>query len=521
MLISRRKINVLAAAWTARSLDAGRAFADVSKLQGNNQQKAKDSEMSYSSATDQLKALKKGDVTSVQLLESAIAKIHAENKSINAVVVEDFESARKDALLADKTRKKSSDKPLLGLPLTVKEAFDVQGLVTTWGLLGKHQPAHEDSAVVKRLRSAGAVILGKTNVATMLGDWQTANEVYGVTNNPYDVNRTAGGSSGGSAAAVAAGFTALEFGSDLAGSLRIPAAFCGVFAHRPTYGIVPMRGFAPPMAPRVPVPQPIDQSTLGPISRTANDLKLALDLIAGVDDADASWSLTLPSPRHAQLKDFRVLVMDEHPLVPTSNEIRGSIEELAKGLEKEKVKVGRLPQAIPDLKDLAETFSALLMATMSADTPVDQYSAARTRAEKSNANTQDRAMTMSHRDWLLLDRHRRDLAASWQKTFGEWDVVLCPVAPCTAFPHDARPFEQRDIEVNGARINYQLLPLWISIATPCGLPVTTIPISRGKTGLPIGLQIIGPHLEDYTSIAFAHHLETKLGCRYNAPVLKA
>ena len=465
--------------------------------------------MSFRTATEQLRALDKRDTSSVALVEEAIAAIEAADGAINAVVVRDFDRARQAARAADGRRATGGQGALLGLPVAVKEGFDVAGLPTSWGLPGKYPPAAADAVLVARLKAAGAIVLGKTNVATMLADWQTANSVFGATSNPWNLAHTPGGSSGGGAAAVAAGMTPLDFGSDLAGSLRIPAAFCGVFAHRPSHGLAPMRGFAPPMAPRSAIAQAIDQSTVGPIARSAADLMLALDIVAGPDAPDATaYRFDLPRPRHAALKDFRVLVVDEHPLTPTSRSIRDALAELAKRLEQAGCKVGREIGEIPDLADLAQTFSALLMSFMGADMPQDEYQAltSRTRASLDAEN-----MTMSHRDWLWLDRHRLDLGVKWGQTFEKWDVVLCPVAPTTAFPHDRRPFESRKLCVDGAAVPYERLPIWTSLPTPCGLPVTTAPIGLDEEGMPIGVQIIGPRLEDRTPLAFAALLEKAFG----------
>jgi amidase len=476
--------------------------------------------MPHNSAIEQLSALRSRKISSAELVDAAIERIQKVDGEINAVVVKDFDRAREAALAADEDRKAGADRPLLGLPLTVKEAFDVEGLPTTWGLPGKHAPAAADAVLVGRLRSAGAIILGKTNVAGMLADWQTANELFGVTNNPWNLERTSGGSSGGGAAAVACGMTPLEFGSDLAGSLRIPAAFCGVYAHRPSHGIVPMRGFAPPMAPRTPISQPIDQSTLGPIARTAADLKMALDLVPGPDVPDsAAWRLSLPSARHTELKDFRVLVLDERLLVPTSQDIHGAIDKVAKQLWNEGCRVGQSLSEVPDMKDLTWTFSALLMSMMGVDMPGDDYAAAFAHANGKEGTPHEQSMTMSHRDWVLLDRHRLALAARWVETFERWDVVLCPAAPCTAFPHDRRPFGKRKLDVNGSKINYEKTPFWTTLATPTGLPVTTVPIGADNSGLPIGIQIIGPRLEDYTPLSFAELLERRLGYRFKAPTI--
>jgi amidase len=475
--------------------------------------------MRYESATDQLEALRCADVGSGELVERAIERIEQVDAGLNAVVVRDFDRAREAARAADQARQRGDDRPLLGLPMTVKEAFDVAGLATTWGLPGRHPGATADAVAVERLRAAGAVVLGKTNVATMLADWQTANAVYGVTNNPWDATRTPGGSSGASAAAVASGMAALELGSDLAGSLRIPAAFCGVFAHRPSQGMVPMRGFAPPMSPRTQPAQEVDQATVGPLARSAADLRLALDVLAGPDvPASTGLRLVLPAARHTQLRDFRVLVLDEHPLVPTAAAIREAVQDLAERLADAGCTVGRQTREAPDLKDLSETFTSLLMAFMGANASDDEYGAAAEGARDGNGMQQ--RMTMSHRDWMHLDRHRLALGAQWRRTFERWDAVLCPAAPCTAFAHDVRPFHERMLLVDGADVGYEKLPCWTALAAPNGLPVTTVPIGADATGLPVGAQVIGPFMEDHTPIALAGLLEWQLGCRFRPPPLQ-
>ena len=474
--------------------------------------------MRYETATNQLKALRCADVTSVELVERAIERIRQVDGGLNAVVVRDVDRARDAARAADEARQRGDDRPLLGLPMTVKEGFDVAGLTTTWGLPGHHPSATADAVAVERLRSAGAVVLGKTNVAAMLADWQTANPVYGVTNNPWDARRTPGGSSGGSAAAVASGITALELGSDLAGSLRIPAAFCGVFAHRPSQDIVPMRGFAPPMAPRLRYVQAVDQAAVGPLARSAADLRLALDVLAGPDGpASAGWKLSLPPARHTELREYRVLVLDEHPLIPTAGAIREALQGLAERLVDAGCSVGREACEAPDLKDLNETFTSLLMAFMGIDASEEEYAAAAKAAR--HGNLMQQRMTMSHRDWMHLDRHRLALAEHWSRAFERWDVVLCPAAPCTAFEHDVRPFHERTLSVDGAEVGYEKLPCWTTLATPNGLPVTTVPIGADAAGLPIGAQLIGPPMEDHTPIALADLLERQLGCRFRPPPL--
>jgi amidase len=452
-------------------------------------------EVHQQTVEDVVDAMKAGTISSAELVEMTIARIEAIDPKLNAIVVRDFDRAREAAKAADAARARGDGRPLLGVPMTVKEAIDVAGLPTTWGLPGtQHTKVTRDAVVVERLKAAGAIILGKTNVAMMLADWQSSNPVYGRTNNPWDVTRTAGGSSGGAAAALAAELTFLECGSDFAGSLRIPASFCGVFAHRPTHGLVPMRGFAPPGAPRDEIGPSVDQAVLGPMARSASDLMHALDILAGPDEADAAYELHLPPPRANTPDRFRVLIVDEHPLVPTADSIRSALSALGTTLERAGCKVGRGSRALPDIKELSTLFTDLLNAFFSADMPQKDYEAVRDTM-------------MSHRDWILADRRRYAFAARWRALFKEWDVVICPSAATVAFPHDDRPFDQRTIAIDGQSRPYHLLPLWTAWPTPTGQPVTAMPIGRDEAGLPIGMQIIGPRLEDRTPIAFARIVE--------------
>ena len=251
-------------------------------------------------------ALRAGEVTSAELTDEAIARIEQDDKEINAICVPDFDRARAAARDADQARARGADRPLLGIPVTVKESYNIAGLPTTWGLpqYRNYLPA-EDAVQVSRLKAAGAVVLGKTNVPVRLKDIQSFNEIYGTTNNPWDHSRTSGGSSGGSAAALASGFGALSIGSDLAGSLRTPAHFCGVYAHKPTLGLAAIRGMVPPPAPALPTDS--DLAVVGPMARTARDLVLLLDVMAGPDPLTlgVAHDVRLPPARHERLRSFR------------------------------------------------------------------------------------------------------------------------------------------------------------------------------------------------------------------------
>src|SRR5260370_9203232 len=310
-----------------------------------------------------------------ELLERAIARIEAHDGKLKAVVVRDFERARIVAADADRLLARGERRPLLGVQMTVKEAFNVAGLPTTWGMPGTGEiPVSQDAVAVERLKRAGAVVLGKTNIAFLLADWQSINPIYGVTNNPWDLKRTPGGSSGGAAAALAAGYVSLELGTDLVGSLRIPANFCGVFAHKPTHDLIPTRGSAPPGTPFLSLDTGIDLAVIGPMARSANDLALALDLLAGPDEGDAvGYQLALPAPRHRDLKSFRVLVLDGHPMLPTASVVRSALDRVAGRLGKLGTKVARQSPLLPDLNHVATTVVQLLMAFLVADTPPDAY----------------------------------------------------------------------------------------------------------------------------------------------------
>jgi amidase len=445
----------------------------------------------FAPATTLVEALANRDVSAVELAETTIARIEALDGDINAVVVRDFERACEAAKAADDALARGERRPLLGLPMTVKEAINVAGLETTWGVPDfKGWTADQDTLAVARLKAAGAVILGKTNVAPWLADWQSDNPVYGRTNNPYDLTRTSGGSSGGAAAAVAAGMTPLELGSDLAGSLRIPAAFCGVYAHKPSYGLVPLRGFAPPGIDGAAIPLAV----LGPMARIAEDLTLALDVLAGPDEDDAvGYRLDLPPARHTRLRDYRVLVMDHHPGAVLDDEVRSTIHSLTDRLEALGAHVERGSKLQPNLAQSDRTFGDILRVIGSRGSP----------------RTSD---APSAQDWLDLRDAQLALRRRWATCFETVDVVLAPASVTVAFPHmDESDVFARRLTVNGEDVPYVSLTAWIGMASVANLPATAAPIGRTATGLPVGVQVIGPYLEDRTTIEFARLLAREFG----------
>jgi amidase len=483
----------------------------------------KSTETTYMTAKQQAAALAAGKVSALELLDRAIARIEALDGEFNAVPVRDFDRARAAATAADQALARGERKPLLGVPMTVKESYNVAGLLTTWGFPEhKNNRAKEDAVAVRRLKDAGAVIMGKTNVPIALGDWQSYNEIYGVTRNPWNRDLSPGGSSGGSAASVAAGYSALEIGSDIGGSVRVPAHFCGVYGHKPTHGIIPYRGHSLMDTDREP-----DVSVAGPLARSAEDLALALDILAGPEgDRAVGYRLDLPPPRHASLRDFRILLLDEHPLVPTDATVRDALERLAGRLGTAGANVTRAGNRIPDLVASARTYVPLLLAEMTARMPDDAV--ANLRKQAAALSPQDdslpalwlRSTVMSHRDWIMTDFKRADLRRQWRELFRDWDVVLAPPFSTPAFPHNHIPDQaDRRAVIDGEDVPYLAQILWPGVASMLMQPATVAPIERTQAGLPIGVQIIGPYLEDRTTIEFARLIEREFGGFVPPPAL--
>ena len=479
---------------------------------------AETAESAYRGAGELVQALADRKVSSRELANAAIARIEALDTKINAVIVRDFERARKAADEADAALAKGERRPLLGLPMTVKESFGVAGLPTSMGdPKFKDRRPSVDTVAVQRLKAAGAVILGKTNLPLGARDWQSYNEVYGTTKNPWDLSRSPGGSSGGSSAALAAGYVALELGSDIGGSLRAPAHFCGVFSHKPSLDLIPQRGAGQP--PPSVIPLRGDLAVAGPMARSAADLALALSILAGPDELTdgIGYKLALPAPRHDRLADFRVLVIDKHPLCPTAASVAGALNGLAERLKKLGCQVSRDTPKLPDLAQTSRTYRQLLAASYIVDLPPETIERAEAAAKVLSPDDQSyaaaalRGITISHADWIRQSRMRTGLRARWLALFQEVDIVLCPPMPTVAFPQDQSPQFARTLDIDGTKVPYNDQSVWAGIATLNGLPATTIPIGRTEGGLPVGVQVVGNFLEDRTTIAFAGLVEREFG----------
>ena len=477
------------------------------------------SQWSFKTAVELTAALTAKKVSAVELARDAINRIERHDAKINAICVRDFERGLAAARAADAELARGVRKPLLGLPVTVKESFNIAGLPTTWGIPAqKDFTPTEDALPITRVKDAGGVILGKNNVPLGLGDWQSYNEIYGITNNPFDLGRTPGGSSGGASAALAAGYGALSLGSDIGGSLRVPAFHCGVYAHKPTFDLVAMRGHTPPPLP--PLPSNRDLSVIGPMARGAADLSLLLDVMAGPDplDAGVAYKLALPPPRHSELKDFRVLVIDSDPVLPTNKEVRGSIEKLAGDLGKAGVKVTRGSPLWPDFAESSRLYMRMLMSFLGTFFPPDVIAGAQAAAAQLPAGANSlaaerlRGMTQSHRGWVLDEGARAWLRSRWRNLFGTFDAVICPIMPTPAYPHDHSPDQEvRRIDIDGTPYPYPDQLAWPGVATLPGLPATALPLGLSAQGLPLGVQIVGPWLEDRTPLRLAELIEREFG----------
>jgi amidase len=487
-------------------------------------------EPSYWSAAECLRALHARELSSLELVDACIARIERLNPEINAVVATDYERARESARAADDARSNGSALgPLHGLPMTVKDSLQTAGLVTTSGApaLRDFVP-DEDAVAVERALSAGAVILGKTNLPMFAGDWQSYNDVYGRTNNPWDLSRTVGGSSGGSAASLAAGFVPLEIGSDIGGSIRTPAHYCGVYGHKPSHGIVPGRGHIP--GPPGTKAEP-DLAVVGPLARTAEDLALMLDVLAGPDLLDAAgWTLELPPPRRERLEGFRVAYWLDDPLCPIDSSVRKELEATLDALRPE---VQLVDLDLPfTLADIVPRYVRLLLGVIGGDMPTPlraltrvlrpHFALAETLGIPTDliAMNASRGMHQSHADWVRADEGRTKLRWSCHELFKDIDVLLTPVVPTAAFAHQTGGNHlSRRILVDGQKRPYMDHIPWAALATSAYLPATSAPVGITSDGLPVNLQIIGPFLGDRTTIRFAELLAEVRGGFQAPPAL--
>ncbi len=466
----------------------------------------------FATAITLIEQLRAGKIGSRELLEYFIDRIERYS-GVNAVVVRNYERARARADQADRaTRRGESLGPLHGLPMTIKESFQLTGTPTTFGFQEfRENVATSNAVVVERLLGAGAVIFGKTNVPVGLMDGQSQNEIYGRTVNPWNAARTPGGSSGGSAAALAAGLTGLELGSDIASSIRNPAHYCGVFGHKPTYGVCPQRGQM-----LLETFQEGDIAVVGPLARSAKDLALELAIIAGPAGAEANaYSVALPRPQRESLRDFRVSILVDDSFARVDETVQQLLAQLGDFLGKQGATVVQGERPAFDSEEYYRLFMVLLRAAIATEVPDEEFARDVELARDAGIGTREMArlnaygVTLSHRDWLRLDEQRHRYREAWRRFFERFDLLLCPVLSTAAFLHSTVPPQQRMLTVNGREVPFEDQLFWASLAGLSYLPASVAPIGLTSEGLPVGVQIIGPQFGDLTCLEFAQLLEER------------
>ena len=470
----------------------------------------------FRTASELTAALRRREIGCLELLDHHLARVERLNPRLNAIVVLDAERARARANAADRALARGDSWGVLhGLPMTIKESIDVAGLPTTSGAPAlRHNRASVDATAVGRLIGAGAIVFGKSNTPIYTGDMQTYNQVYGTTNNPWDPTRGPGGSSGGAAAAVAAGLTPLELGSDIGGSIRNPAHFCGVYGHKGSYGAVPFRGHVPP-APGVEAP--LNIAVLGPLARSAEDLRLAMEVLAapGAATDDAA---PLPAPKPRKLAEIRFAAWLDDADFPVDASVAEPLSRTVDALRRAGARVDMAARPGFSLAEAHAIYYPLLAAALSAG--LSERNLERFRQRLPGLSADDRSYSarymrgalMQHREWLALEERRRGLQLRWAAFFQDFDALLCPVMPTAAFPHDQSPdVYARRVTVNGRAVPYLDQIVWAGLIGIACLPATVVPVGLTAAGLPVGLQVVAGFRQDFTTIDLAGRIGALMG----------
>lgn len=479
------------------------------------------SDLAFASATELAQLIRNKSVSAVELLQHYLARVDKYNPELNAIVVDMRELALQQAADMDAALAKgAATGPFHGVPMTVKESYNVAATPTTWGNPEwRENVPREDAEAIKKLKACGVNIFGKTNVPLSLADFQSYNDVYGTTGNPYDHSRTPGGSSGGSAAALAAGLTGLESGSDIGGSIRNPAHFCGIFGHKPTYNLLWMRGHSPPGDVR----SSSDISVIGPMARSASDLETAMRVLAGPDEIVArGFKLDLPEWGGRSIADLKVAVWSNDEQAPVSKEVESRVELVAQALRDVGATVHT--DARPDFsaKHTHDTYQDLLQATMAMRMPDAEYEALKAYVAKLDANDMSdsarvlRAQVSSFKDWGAANELRHKLRWQWHAFYKNYDLLVAPIMATPAFTHDHRKFSERTLLVDNQQRPYFEQVFWAGLTGVAYLPSTCVPTGLNDDGLPIGVQIAGPEYADLITIGVAQELEA-MGFRFTPP----
>ncbi|MBO6555392.1 MAG: amidase [Pseudomonadales bacterium] len=479
-------------------------------------------ELAFSDATTLAAKIKAKEISAAELLEHYIQRIKKYNPEVNAVVCMQLEKARVRAADADAALARGDNwGPLHGVPMTVKESFNISGLPTTWGNPENvANIANEDAVACQRLQAAGAVIFGKTNVPIHLADFQSFNEVYGVCGNPHDLERTPGGSSGGSAAALAAGFSALEMGSDIGGSIRNPAHYCGVFGLKPSWNVLPMRGHALPG-----VLTPSDISVIGPLARSAQDLALVMEIVGGSDELhNPGWTLELPKPEKKNFSEYKIAVWLDDDMAPVDKSVQERVMRVAQLAKDGGAEIDFDARPAFTSQDTHHTYESLLHSAMSARQPADMFEYLLDKRQKladddmTDEARVTRASALYYREWHAANERRTHLRWAWHNFFSQYDLLLTPMCVTSAFNHDHNPkISERTITVNNEKHPYMKQVFWAGLTGVSFLPSTVVPTGPDDQGLPIGVQIVGAEMHDLMTIEFARMVHNELGGFVPAP----
>ncbi len=465
-----------------------------------------------------------GSVTALDALDAFEQRYREHNPALNAIISTDFDAARKRAGEADAARSRGERwGPLHGLPMTLKDNIETAHLRTSYGVADWRDyrpPTHAD--VAQLVTEAGAIIFGKTNLPALGTDTQTFNEVHGQTNNPWNLAYTPGGSSGGAAAALAAGLTPLEIGNDIGGSIRLPAHFCGLYGHKASYGLVSAHGPKPWEAEHAHFPLDVDLLSTGPLARSARDLALAMDVIAGpASNQRTAFRAQLADSRVHSLGDFRVGVWLDDPGYETDPAMGDVLQRAVDALASAGANiVTRKPNL--SLQRSHQLRNELEATTLSYTCPQDTYDWALQNAQDTPAGrsalTWAQSVSMRCRDWHSINRERLIMQQHWHEYFQSVDVLLCPVARINAHEHDHTPITERSIDFCGESSRYwPIIGPWNALALVAYLPATVAPVGQTPNGLPVGLQIIGPYMEDRTPIRFAELIEEHVAGEFQFP----
>ncbi len=459
------------------------------------------------SATELASAVRAREMSALELVDHVLTRVGALNPELNAIVTIDAERARAEARRLDDAL--LTDGPvgaLHGLPITVKDTLETAGMRTTAGTerLADHIP-DVDSDVVALVKQQGAIVFGKTNVPPFAEDHQTYNSLFGTTNNPWGTSLTPGGSSGGAAAAVSTGMTAFEIGSDIGNSIRSPASHCGVFGHKPTFGLVSMRGHIPPMPGGL---QARDIEVVGPLARAAEDIELLLPILASRSPDNFS------APRSGSLEGYRIAAWFDDPDHPTAPETRDVLERAVDELRRAGAKIDDAARPAFSMREARAVFNALIVGALSPNLSEEETAFAEIhRDDPGPAGRFARNVSMTHREWLAYDERRQQLRARWDEFFRDFDALLCPCNPVPPFEHDqpAKVDMERTVQIGGHAFRYFDQSVWAGLGGVAYLPGTAAPIGRTPEGLPVGMQIVGPYGEDMTCIDLARRITEIVG----------